>query len=201
MASYVGQVDLSIRCSAHYCSAWTHILQLLIGSSINLSHLDGPRIVSIPSHKRKPTGGPEVNIRRRMPRPRFEPRRGQNFYNPPNRSLRDTSTEQKSFTHNTRIRKDKKIVLLTLFACVILSAGAMLIFSVLFQIDQVSPLAGDVSSTTFLIYIPFIALRALPAEQRLADLAGVPSLMPFFLLAIHMLFHLALMLGSDHLCS
>lgn len=77
----------------------------------------------------------------------------------------------------------------------------MLIFSVLFQIDQVSPLAGDVSSATFLIYIPSNALRALPAEQRLADLAGVPSLMPFFLLAIHMLFHHALMLGGDHLCS
>lgn len=109
VASYVGQVDLSIRCSAHYCSAWAHVLQLLEGSSTNLSHLDGPRIVSIPSHKRKPTGGPEVNIRRRMPRPRFEPRRGQNFYNPPNRSLHDTSTEQKSFTHNTRIKSTKKL--------------------------------------------------------------------------------------------
>lgn len=142
-----------------------------------------------------------MNIRRRMPRPRFEPRRGQNFYNPPNHSLRDTSTEQKVFHPQHRNQKHKKIVLLTLFACVILSAGAMLIFSVLFQIDQVSPLAGDVSSTTFLIYIPSIALRALPAEQRLADLAGVPPLMPFFLLAIHMLFHHALMLGGDHLCS
>lgn len=56
VASYVGQVDLSIRCSAHYCSAWAHVLQLLEGSSINLSHLDGPRILSIPSHKRKLTG-------------------------------------------------------------------------------------------------------------------------------------------------
>lgn len=107
----------------------------------------------------------------------------------------------KVFHPQHRDQKHKKIVLLTLFACVILSAGAMLIFSVLFQIDQVSPLAGDVSSTTFLIYIPSDALRALPAEQRLADPAGVPPLMPFFLLAIHMLFHHALMLGGDHLCS
>ena len=62
----------------------------------------------------------------------------------------------------------KKTGLLSLFACVILSAGAMLIFSVLFQIDQMSRRTSDANDKTK--YVPrFYCSRVKSEKSRRND--------------------------------